>query len=119
MRYSINDQVFLSRPPEGPVAPHIGSFARWVNDQGYALCSLYRRVLLAACFSRWLKAKRVRLRNVTSEHPMRYLQYRVRQVHPARGDSAALKHLMEFLRQQEPDRACVHPRPFIPSTSTT
>src|SRR5438093_987334 len=31
----INDQVILSRPLEGPLAAHIGSFARWESERGY------------------------------------------------------------------------------------
>jgi integrase/recombinase XerD len=100
MRYLINGQVALSRPPEGPIATHIASFARWVNDQGYAIASLYRRVLLGACFSLWLQENGVRLRNVSSEHAIRYLRYRARRVRPGRGDPTALKQLIEFLRQQ-------------------
>jgi len=100
MRYVVNGQVALSRAPQGPVAPHITSFARWVNEQGYAWVSLYRRVLLAACFSLWLQNNRVALRNVSSEHATRYLRYRVRRVRPGRGDATALNQLIEFLRQR-------------------
>jgi integrase/recombinase XerD len=64
----INNQVVLSRPLEGPLAVHIGSFAEWASEQGYALCSLRRQVLIAACFSRWLGQNGVRLRNVSTEH---------------------------------------------------
>lgn len=100
MKYIVNDQVVLSRPLEGPLAAHIASFARWASEQGYALFSLYRRVLLAACFSRWLGQKGVRLGSVSSEHPARHLQYRARQLRPGRGDATALKQLVDFLRQQ-------------------
>jgi len=50
----IDNQVVLSRAPEGPLASHIGPFARSLSEQGYALYSIHRQVLLAACFSRWL-----------------------------------------------------------------
>ena len=36
MKYMINDRVVLSRPPEGPLAAHLGSFTEWVSEQGYA-----------------------------------------------------------------------------------
>lgn len=98
MNCVIHDQVVLSRAPEGPLAIHIGPFARSLNEQGYSLYSIQRQVLLAACFSRWLKQEGVALRNVTSEHPPRYLQYRARQTRPCPGDAAALRHLLEFLR---------------------
>jgi integrase/recombinase XerD len=100
MKYIIYGQVVLSRPPEGPLAAHIASFAHWVSAQGYALYSLYRRVLLAACFSRWLGEKGVRIQSVSSEHSVRYLRDRARRVRPARGDVAALKQFMDFLRRE-------------------
>ena len=72
MKHIIDDQVVLSRPLEGPLATHIAAFARWAREEGYALQSRYRRVLLAACFSRWLGQQAVRLRRVSVEHPARY-----------------------------------------------
>ena len=97
MKYIINDQVVLSRPLEGPLAVYIDSFARWLSEQGYALRSLGRQVLIAACFSRWLEQKAVRLRSVSSEHATQYLQYRARRVRSQRGDAVALRYLIEFL----------------------
>jgi integrase/recombinase XerD len=100
MKYIINDQVVLSQPLEGPLAAHIASFAQWASEQGYRLYSVYRRVLLAACFSQWLGQKAVRLRSVSSEHPARYLLDRARGVRLSGGDAAALKQLMDFLCQR-------------------
>ena len=100
MKYIVNDQVVFSQPPEGPLAAHIESFAQWASEQGYTLYSVYRRVLLTGCFSRWLGQKAVRLRSVSSEHSARYLRYRARQVQLCRGDAAALEQLIDFLRRQ-------------------
>lgn len=100
MKYVINNEVVLSRPPECPLAAHIGSFTRSVSEQGYALSSIHRQVLLAACFSRWLKQQGVEPRRVTSDHPVRYLRRRARQVRPCRGDAAALTHFIDFLRRE-------------------
>lgn len=100
MKYAINGQIVLSRPPEGPLAAHICSFAKWMSEQGYALCSLHRQVLLAACFSRWLGKKDVRLHALSSEHVASYLQYRARRVQVHKGDTAALRHLIQFLRRE-------------------
>lgn len=99
MKCVINNQVVLSRPLEGPLAAHIGSFARWASEQGYALSSLRRQVLIAACFSRWLGQNGVRLRSISSEHAAQYLRYRARRVRPYQGDAAALRYLIEFLRR--------------------
>ncbi|MGH8568446.1 MAG: site-specific integrase [Gammaproteobacteria bacterium] len=100
MKCVINNQVVLSRAPEGPLAAHIGSFAKSVSEQGYALDSIHRQVLLAACFSRWLKQKGVELSSICSDHPVRYLRYRARHVRPCRGDAAALRYFLEFLRRE-------------------
>src|SRR5436853_218109 len=86
MKYIVHDRVVRSRLPEGPLAAHIDSFAEWADKQGYVSCSVYRRVLLGACFSQWLGKKGVRLRDVSSEHPSQYLRYRARQGRSGRDD---------------------------------
>lgn len=100
MKCVIGNQLVLSRTPEGPIAPHIGSFGEFLSDQGYALSSIHRQVLLAACFSRWLKQKRVEPHRISSDHPKRYLRYRARQVKLRPGDAAALRYLIDFLRNE-------------------
>ena len=100
MKCIIDNQVVLSRPPEGPIAAQIGSFAKSMGEQGYSLVSIHRQVLLAACFSRWLKQKGIGLRSICSDHPARYLRYRARHARPCRGDAAALRHLIDFLRRE-------------------
>lgn len=63
MKYAINDQLRLMRPPEGPLAAHIRPFSNWVSERGYARCSLRQRIRLAAMkpgrrrtqFDEWLR----------------------------------------------------------------
>lgn len=100
MKCIIDCQVVLSRAPEGPLASHIGPFARSLSKQGYSLYSIHQQVRLAACFSRWLKQQGVGLHSITSDHPPRYLRYRARHARPSQGDVAALRHLLEFLRSE-------------------
>jgi hypothetical protein len=100
MKCIVNNQVVLSRAPEGPLAAQIGSFAESVSEQGYSLASIHRQVLLAACFSRWLQQNGVGVRSICSDHPVGYLRYRARRVRPGRGDAAALRHLIGFLRRE-------------------
>src|SRR6516162_2475330 len=50
MKYVVNDDVVLSQPLEGPLSAHLGAFAQWARDLGYARGSRYRQVHLAACF---------------------------------------------------------------------
>jgi len=100
MKCVINHQVVLSQLPDGPLAAHIGAFAKSRSAQGYAPFSIHRQVLLAACFSRWLKQEGVALRHISSDHPSQYLRYRARRVRPYPGDVAALRHLIDFLRSE-------------------
>ncbi len=85
MNCVINSQVVLSRPLEGSLAEYIGSFAKSLSEQGYALYSIHRQVLLAAGFSRWLKQKAVGVRSICSDHTVLYLRYRARHVRPCLG----------------------------------
>ena len=83
-----------------PVAAQIGSFAESVSEQGYSLASIHRQVLLAACFSRWLKGNGVGLRSICSDHAARIYDIALDASRPGRGDAAALKHLIGFLRRE-------------------
>lgn len=99
MKYIVDDKIALSQAPEGPLTAHIRPFARSLHEQGYCLKSIHRHVLLAACFSRWLKRKGVGLRCIASDHPAQYLRYRARHSRPGLGDAGALRNLLDFLRQ--------------------
>jgi len=109
----INNQVVLSRPLEVTLAAHIGWFAECASEQGYALCSFRRQVLIAACFSRWLGQNGVRLGSVSTGHAAQYLRYRARRVRPHQGDAAALRYLIEFLSRGGviPAEKILAPRP--------
>jgi len=92
-----------------------------MREQGYARYSLYRQVLLAACFSEWLRRREVALRGITSDHPQQYLRYRARRVRPSRGDAAALRHLVDFLRGERviPAEKQVPAHPLTPTERCT
>jgi site-specific recombinase XerD len=102
MRYRINEQMVLTCMPKeglvGPIAPYLHSFAQSLSAQGYERRYMRRQLVLAACFSRWLNHRRVRLRCIRSEHPTQYLRCRHRDRQAVAGDTAAFDHLMEFLR---------------------
>jgi integrase/recombinase XerD len=97
VKFIIDNRIVLSRAPQGPLAKYIVPFAKAMRDQGYARYSLYRQVLLAACFSEWLRKRGVALRGITSDRSWRFLRYRARKVRLCRGDAAALRHLLDFL----------------------
>ena len=98
MKCVINDDLALSRPPEGPVASYIVPFAEWLVDRGYGLVSTRNQVLMAAGFSKWLWQKGIELGDISGDHPGRYLLDRAQR--PKLGDDAALRHLLAFLRSQ-------------------
>jgi integrase/recombinase XerD len=100
VKNEIDNQIVHAQAPEGPIAGYIVSFAKSLSEQGCTRRSIYQQVLLAARFSRWLKQKGVARRRVTPDHPLCYLRYRARQLRPYRGDAAALKHLLDFLRSK-------------------
>jgi integrase/recombinase XerD len=98
MKCFINDDLALSRPPEGPVASYIALFVEWLGDRGYGRVSMRDQVLIAADFSKWLGHKGIELSDIGGDHPGRYLLDRAQR--PKLGDAAALRHLLAFLRTQ-------------------
>jgi integrase/recombinase XerD len=98
MKYVINEQVVLSHAPEGPFAQYLESFADSLAAQGYARYSIYRQVLLAACFSRWLKHQGIGARVMRTDHQIRFLRYRARRVRVRPGEAQGLEHFAEHLR---------------------
>ena len=98
MRYIINEQLFMRRPPEGPLSAHVRPFGKWAFEQGYSKYRVDQRVVLAAGFSQWLGRKGIRAREVSGEHPAQYLRHRWRQKQVDRGDNPSLKQFLEFLR---------------------
>lgn len=98
MKYVINNEVVLSRPPEGPLAGHIVSFSQSLREEGYGLWAMKYQVRIAAGFDRWLKKTGVGMRRIGSEHPAAYLRYRYRHQRPHSEDSAAISHFIDFLR---------------------
>lgn len=100
MKYLVNEHLILSRAPVGPLAAYLGPFAESLSPQGYTQRYVHRQVMLAACFSRWLKHTGVLPPRVTSNHAARYLRFRHRRRRPSQGDCAALVHFIEFLRRE-------------------
>ena len=100
MKHIVNNDVVLARPWEGPLSARIAGFARWTRTEGYAFLTRRRKVMLAACFSRWLGQQAVSVRRVSSEHPVRYLRSRARHVKIQRDDAATLRQFLDFLHRQ-------------------
>jgi integrase/recombinase XerD len=102
VRYRIKNQVILSRvEAEGPLALYLAPFAQWLRQTGYVRLYIMRHVLLAACFSNWLKRGGVLRNNVTSQHAARYLKYRYRRKTLRERDPTYVRHFIEFLRSEQ------------------
>jgi integrase/recombinase XerD len=100
MKCIVNDDVILSRPLHGPLSAHIVGFAKWARNEGYAYASRWRKVFLAAGFSRWLGQRAVGMHRISLEHAARYLRTRVSRVQIRRGDGAALRQFIDLLRRR-------------------
>lgn len=101
MSYALDDHIVLSREPEGPLAAYLAAFAESLKQQGYTPRYLHRQVMLAADFSRWLKQRGIRLCRIAADDPTKYLRWRWQRRRPREGDSAALVHVIEFLRGEQ------------------
>jgi site-specific recombinase XerD len=100
VRYIVNDQLILMRPPQGTVAAYVRPFSEWVVDQGYQLDSLRKRIRIAADFSRWLGKQTVQLSDIRARHCSEYLRYRRRRRKILRGDVKALEQFQDYLCKQ-------------------
>ena len=85
---------------EGPLATHIGSFTKLLEDQGFSQESSHVQTRLVADFSRWLKQTHAVLPAITGQHISRYLRYRARHRRRRSSDTCVLKRLLDFLRRQ-------------------
>jgi site-specific recombinase XerD len=85
--------------PEGPLVKHLAQFQRLLAEQGYPEDSSRRHLRLIADFSVWLKAKRISLDQVTHESVQRYLRCRARYRRRRKGNSEALRKILELLQQ--------------------
>lgn len=100
MKFVVDCDIVLSHEPGGPIAAYLEPFAKSLREQGYASQSIHRQVLLSAAFSEWLTRRQAVLHRISSDLAPQYLRYRFRHVQPSRGDAAALKHLLAFLRRE-------------------
>jgi integrase/recombinase XerD len=85
---------------EGPLASHISSFTKSLEDQGFSQESSHVQTRLVADFSRWLKQTHAALPAITGEHIAHYLRYRARHRRRRSSDTCVLKRLLDFLRRQ-------------------
>ncbi len=89
----------LLHEPEGPLASYLDAFARLLDEQGFKRRVLGPQIRVAAKFSQWLQAEHVVVEEVADDHVRRFFEISARQRAVKRGEFAALRRLMGFLRQ--------------------
>ena len=104
----------LAREPEGPLAAYLDQFAELLDGQGFERQGLGQQVRAAAGFSRWLQLHEVSAEAVTDEHARCFLDDPAQQGFVGQGAAAALRRLLDHLRQLE---VCAPaPAPSAPQT---
>jgi site-specific recombinase XerD len=91
----------LAREPEGPLAAYLDQFAGLLDGQGFELHGLGQQVRAAARFSRWLQLHQVSAEALTDEHARCFLDDPAEQGFVRQGAAAALRRLLDLLRQLE------------------
>ncbi len=94
------DPRIQQRMHDGPLGPHMDSYAAELRAEGYARHSAIVQIRLVADFSRWLAKRRIGVRGIMAEHCQSYLRSRARVRRPRDGDLAALKRLLNLLLRQ-------------------
>jgi len=86
------------RSVEGPLSPILRSYAAFVNNEGYSYESFLTKTRFVIKFSRWLRRKQIRLRDLTREVGDDFL----RSYSPHRsGDPTTLRQLLAWLRDKK------------------
>ncbi len=91
----------LAREPEGPLAAYLDQFAELLDGQGFERHGLGQQIRAAARFSRWLQLREVSAEAVTDEHARCFLDDPAQQGFVRQGAAAALRRLLDLLRQLE------------------
>src|SRR5260370_33415318 len=93
----VDNDVVLAQTLEGPLSAKIERFARWARAEGYAFPTRRRKVMLAACFSRWLGQQAAGIRRVSSAPAARYLRSRAHRVKIQTADGGTLGGSLSFI----------------------
>lgn len=84
--------------PDGPLVNHLAQFERLLTEQDYPQESIRRHLRLVADFSVWLKARKLSLKQVTSNSAECYLRCRARYRERRAGNAQALGRFIEQLQ---------------------
>jgi site-specific recombinase XerD len=88
----------LHRLRVGPLGPHIESFAALLSRHGYCRVNGWQKIKLVADLSRWLRRRRIRLRQLNERHTNAFLRARWKQISRKGGDQITMCQLLGHLR---------------------
>jgi site-specific recombinase XerD len=87
---------------EGPLGPHLGSYAAHMLSVGYKRHPVCLKIRLVGGFSRWLGRKNIPAEAITAEHIVDYLRYRRRLGYvPGQQHASSLRRALEWLRGRD------------------
>lgn len=110
MTKSFLDPDFIERFRIGPLAPHLGTYVRLLEEQGYSEVSAREQLRAIARFSEWLGTAGRERYEIGEKTIARFLRRNPQDIR--RGDAAALYRLLRMLRkigankQNEPTAPC-------------
>lgn len=101
MNKFFKDTRTIERMKDGPLGRHIPEYALMLHANGYTRSSGRRMLETVTSFNRWLQAKRIQPRQITSHHVERYLQHN-KQTHTwsFTGSRVAVTRWLVLLREQ-------------------
>ena len=92
--------VVVQRLLAGPLGAHINAIAQQLSQQGYTSSSAKNTMRLLDDLSRWLLRQALTAADFNEQLASEFLQDRYRHCRPHLHDRAALRRLLEHLRQQ-------------------
>ena len=98
MKHRVHGLIVLPRNADGPLANQLAPYSQWLDDQGYAPSSSYKKICLASGFSLWLKTQGVSINEITTAHSIQYLRHRSRRQAYRNDDAFSLRQLLVYLR---------------------
>lgn len=94
------NSVVLQRLSTGPLSAHINAIGQQLSQEGYTSPSAQYTMRLLADLSSWLLRHALTAADCNEQLASEFLQDRYRRCRPHRNDRAALRRLLEHLRDQ-------------------
>jgi site-specific recombinase XerD len=95
----MNTKSILSGGSSGPLSPYINHYLTQIRAEGYAARSIDDQVCALNLFGRWLKRTGREVRDLTEAVTCDFLQRVIKGRYPKDAAPAALRRLLEMLRQ--------------------